>query len=42
MNKQDWKYIREVRIHVLDKEIAWSFPIKCPRWLFTILEMLQK
>ena len=46
MNKEDWKQVTEIRIHVSEKdeegEFVWSFPIKCPRWLFNILSKLEK
>jgi len=42
MNKEDFKQVTEVRICVSDEEGSWSFPIKCPRWLLTILISLEK
>jgi len=41
MNKQDWKLVTEIRIQVTDSDCIWSFPIKCPRLLFKLLEKLE-
>lgn len=43
MNKQDYQEIKEIRLEILEKDgFSWSFPIRCPRWLFWILLKLEK
>jgi len=42
MNKDEWKAIKEVRLHIIEDGSTWSFPIHCPRWFFWVLEKLQK
>jgi len=42
MNKKEWKEVIQIRIEVVGKDIIWSFPIRCPRWLFNILSRLEK
>lgn len=39
--KGEWKNIQEIRIEVREKDYIWSFPIRCPQWLFRILEKLE-
>ena len=44
MNKNEWKQVTEVRITITERndgDFSWSFPIKCPRWLFNILSKLE-
>lgn len=41
MNKQDWKQVDEVRLEIVEGDMTWSFPIRCPRWLFIILSKLE-
>ena len=45
MDKNDWKKVTEIRIQISEKDelgnFSWSFPIKCPRWLFNILTKLE-
>ena len=42
-NKKEWKHIEEIRIEVVEDDgSSYNFPIKCPRWLFNILERLEK
>jgi len=42
MNKKDWKEVIEIRIQVVEKKFMWSFPIRCPRWLFNLLSKLER
>lgn len=41
MNREEWKFVKQVRIEVYEqhggKHLTWSFPIRCPRWLFNLL-----
>jgi hypothetical protein len=41
MNKNEWKQVTEIRIRIQEGNFGWSFPIKCPRWLFNILSKLE-
>ena len=41
MELSDWKLVTEIRIQVTDSDCIWSFPIKCPRLLFKLLEKLE-
>lgn len=40
MNKKEWKKVIQIRLEVVD-DTTWSFPIRCPRWLFNILSKLE-
>ena len=46
MNKEDWKKVTQVRLEVCEQDeeeyFTWSFPIRCPRWLFNLLSKLEK
>ena len=41
MNKKDWKQVTQIRIEVVEGDFIWSFPIRCPRWLFMLLSKLE-
>ena len=45
MTTQEWKNVTSIRIQVEEKDglvhTEWSFPIKCPRWLFNLLSKLE-
>jgi len=41
MTKEDWKEVTQVCFEVAEGNSTWSFPIKCPRWLFNILRKLE-
>jgi len=41
MNKEDWKEVTQIRLVVVEGNSTWSFPIKCPRWLFNFLSNLE-
>ena len=41
MNKEEWKEVTQIRIEVAEGFSTWSFPIKCPRWLFNLLSKLE-
>jgi len=41
MTKEDWKEVTQVRLQYEADNVTWSFPIKCPRWLFNILRRLE-
>lgn len=42
MTKEEWKAVKQVRLHIIEDDSTWSFPIKCPRWLFNLLSKLEK
>lgn len=42
MNKQEWKKVKQIRLEVAEDDCLWSFPINCPRWLFNILNKLER
>ena len=42
MTKEDWEHVHQIRIEVVDDDGLYSFPIHCPRWLFLLLEKLEK
>lgn len=37
-----WKNVLQIRLQVIEKDSEWSFPIKCPKWLFNLLSRLEK
>lgn len=41
MTKEEWKEVVRIRLMVEEKDCTWSFPIKCPRWLFNLLSKLE-
>ena len=41
MKPKEWKNVVQIRIEVVEKDIHWSFPIRCPRWLFNLLMKLE-
>ena len=41
MTPEDWKRVVNIRIQVEMTDYAFSFPIKCPRWLFNLLSKLE-
>ena len=41
MTKQEWKKVSQIRIQVVEEAGRYSYPIKCPRWLYKLLEMLE-
>lgn len=41
MTKEEWKEVKQVRLQIEEDDCVWSFPIKCPRWLFNLLCKLE-
>jgi len=42
MTQEEWKRGVNIRIQVEEGDgYVWSFPIKCPRWLFNLLSKLE-
>ena len=41
MTSKEWKEVKQIRLEVVESDVTWSFPIRCPRWLFNLLSKFE-